>query len=99
MSLVPMVRVPLNIMCSKRWLIPVMPGALVHGADVRHPARHDGRRVMALEEQPAHAVGERELLDVDLRLLRRRRRMGQGAEKQQEGKAAGRDHVHVIELQ
>ena len=25
MSLVPMVRVPLNIMCSKRWLMPVMP--------------------------------------------------------------------------
>jgi hypothetical protein len=26
MSLVPMTRVPLNIMCSKKWLIPVMPG-------------------------------------------------------------------------
>jgi hypothetical protein len=26
MSLVPMVRVPLNIMCSKKWLSPVMPG-------------------------------------------------------------------------
>ena len=25
MFLVPMVRVPLNIMCSKRWLIPVIP--------------------------------------------------------------------------
>jgi hypothetical protein len=25
MSLVPMTRVPLNIMCSKRWLMPVMP--------------------------------------------------------------------------
>ena len=25
MSLVPMMRVPLNIMCSKKWLMPVMP--------------------------------------------------------------------------
>ena len=26
MSFVPMVWVPLNIMCSKKWLIPVIPG-------------------------------------------------------------------------
>ena len=26
MSVVPMVWVPLNIMCSKKWLIPVIPG-------------------------------------------------------------------------
>ena len=26
MSLVPIVLVPLNIMCSKKWLMPVIPG-------------------------------------------------------------------------
>ncbi len=39
MSLVPMVRVPLNIMCSNRWLIPVMPSrSFTEPTWATHPA-------------------------------------------------------------
>ena len=56
MSLVPMTRVPLNIMCSKRWLMPVMPSRSFTEPTCATQPRDDGRRVVALEEQPAHAV-------------------------------------------
>jgi len=38
-SLVPIVLVPLNIMCSKKWLIPVMPGrSFTEPTRAVHPA-------------------------------------------------------------
>jgi hypothetical protein len=75
------------------------PLALVHRAHVGHPAPDHRRRVVALEEQPAHPVRERELLHVDLRLLRRPRRQGQEGKEKKEGEAAGCGQIHVIGLQ
>ncbi len=39
MSFVPMTWVPLNIMCSKKWLMPVMPGrSFTEPTRATHPA-------------------------------------------------------------
>ena len=46
-------------------------GALVDAADARHPSAGDGRRVVPLDHEQFHAVGERALLDRDLLRLAR----------------------------
>ena len=71
MSFVPIVFVPLNIMCSKKWLSPVIPGrSLAEPTRAVQPAAMVGESCCSYE-QPPHAVGERVLLDRDLRLLGR----------------------------
>ena len=57
-------------------------GPLVHAADARHPAAGDGRRVVPLDHEQLHAVGERALLDRHLlRLAKRHRGEGEGQAK------------------
>jgi hypothetical protein len=70
------------------------PLPLVDRADVGDPARGHRRRLVPLEEEEPHAVRERQLLNVDVRLFRGR----QEARKQEKkGGADAPEDVHGVE--
>ena len=61
-----MVGVPLNIMCSKRWAMPVMPGrSLALPTCATQPAGNGGL-IPALDHEQSHSVGKFLFLDRDL---------------------------------
>ena len=99
MSLVPMVRVPLNIMCSKKWLMPVMPArSFTEPTCATQPAAMvgDSWRSKSSQRMPLGSVSSWTLICG----FSAAAAGSAGAQREQpQGKVAGRDHVHAIELQ